>query len=72
MGPIDMLQDLSPHARVVIALAPFLAAIVARLILGKNKATRILLSVSTTWFAINILLTPYSSRLQTDLISFFR
>jgi hypothetical protein len=72
MAPVDFLQGLSPHARVVIALAPFLTALVARLILGKNQLTRILLSVSTTWFAINILLTPYSSRMQTDLISIFR
>lgn len=70
--PVDFLQAMSPHTRLVIALAPFLAAIAARLMLGKNKLTRILLSVSTTWFAINILLAPYSRRMQTDLISIFR
>jgi hypothetical protein len=69
VGPVKILEDLSPHARIIIALAPFLLAISFRLILGKNKLTRILLSLSTTWFAINILLTPYSARMQDDLNS---
>ena len=64
---MNILATLSPHARVATALAPFLVAIALRLILGKNKLTKVLLSVSTTWFAINVLLTPYSSRMQTDL-----
>lgn len=64
---MDLLSDLSPHARVATALAPFLVAIVLRLIMGKNKATRLLLSLTTTWFAINILLTPYSARMREDL-----
>ena len=69
MGPVNLLDDLSPHARVATALAPFLLAIVLRFILGKNKVTRLLLSLSTTWFAINILLTPYSTRMQDDINS---
>ena len=75
MEPVNILSDLSPHARVVMALAPFLVAIIFRLFFGKNKFTRVLLSLSTTWFAINILLTPYSARMRTDLLSlrsFFR
>jgi hypothetical protein len=68
VGPVNILDDFSPHARVATALAPFLLAIVLRLILGKNKLTRVLLSLSTTWFAINILLTPYSARMQDDLV----
>jgi len=69
VGPVNLLDDLSPHARVATALAPFLLAIVLRFILGKNKVTRLLLSLSTTWFAINILLTPYSTRMQDDINS---
>ena len=69
MLPFKIFDDLSPHARVATALAPFLVAIVLRLIMGKNKLTRVLLSLSTTWFAINILLTPYSSRMQNDIQS---
>lgn len=69
MGPVNFFDDLSPHARVVTALGPFLVAIVLRLIVGKNRITRILLSASTTWFAINVLLTPYSSHMQNDIES---
>ena len=64
---MNFLSDLSPHARVATALAPFLVAIVLRLIMGKNKVTRLLLSITTTWFAINILLTPYSARMREDI-----
>lgn len=69
MGTVNILEDLSPHARVATALAPFLMAIILRLVVGKNRLTRVLLSLSTTWFAINILLTPYSARMQDDINS---
>ena len=75
MGPAAILEDLSPHARVATALIPFLAALVCRLLFGKNRFTRLLLSLSTTWFAINILLAPYSEPMQEDLTrlrAFFR
>jgi hypothetical protein len=64
---VNILNALSPHARVATAVAPFLLAIILRLIAGKTRVTRLLLSLSTTWFAINILLTPYSARMQEDL-----
>lgn len=69
VGPANLFDNLSPHARVATALVPFLVAIILRLILGKNRLTKILLSLSTTWFAINILLTPYSARMRTDIES---
>jgi len=67
MGPATIFEDFSPHARVATALVPFLAALVCRLIFGKNRLTRLLLSLSTTWFFINILLAPYSTGMQQDL-----
>lgn len=67
MLPVTLLDNLSPYARVATAIAPFLAAIVLRLVLGKNRMTRILLSISTTWFAINILMAPYSASMRRDL-----
>ncbi|MDR3701643.1 MAG: hypothetical protein P4L56_18490 [Candidatus Sulfopaludibacter sp.] len=67
MLPATILDDLSPYARVATAIAPFLAAIVLRLIFGKNRVTRLLLSISTTWFAINILMAPYSASMRRDL-----
>jgi hypothetical protein len=52
---------------VTTAIVPFVAAIGLRLIFGKNKVTRLLLSVSTTWFAINVLMAPYSIGMREDL-----
>jgi len=69
MGPLTVFEEFTPHARVITAIAPFLMSIVMRLILGKNKLTRMLLSLSTTWFAINVLLAPYSGRMEAELQS---
>jgi hypothetical protein len=62
-----MFEDLTPHRHVVTAFLPFVAAILLRLFLGKNRLTRVLLSVSTTWFAINVLLTPLSEGMRSDV-----
>ena len=71
----DFFGDLSPHARVATAVLPFVAAVLLRLVLGKNGVTRVLLSVSTTWFAINVLMAPLSEGMQRDILdlrSWFR
>jgi hypothetical protein len=65
-------EHLTPYARVVTAVAPFLAAIVLRLLLGKNRLTRVLLSLSTIWFAANVLMAPYSYGMQQDLANLRR
>jgi len=63
---------LSPYARVVTAITPFLAAIVLRLMFGKNQVTRALLSISTIWFAMNVFLAPYSYGMRQDLANLRR
>ena len=75
MLPASVFEDLSPHARVATAVLPFVAAIVLRLLLGKNQVTRVLLSISTTWFAINVLMAPLSEGMRRDILdvrSWFR
>lgn len=67
MHPGSLLDQISPHARVAIALIPFLSAIVIRLMLGKNRMTRVMLSVATMWFAINVLLAPYSVEMRREI-----
>jgi hypothetical protein len=64
----SIFEDLSPHARVVTAVLPFVVAMVLRFILGKNRVTHVLLSVSTTWFAINVLMTPFSEGMRRDIL----
>ena len=68
-------EDLSPHARVATAILPFVAAMLLRLILGKNRLTQVLVSVSTTWFAVNVLMAPLSDGMRRDILdvrSWFR
>ena len=75
MLSVSVFEDLSPYARVATAVLPFVAAIVLRLILGKNQVTRVLLSVSTTWFTINVLMAPLSEGMRRDIfdvLSWFR
>jgi hypothetical protein len=67
-----LFEHLSPYARVVTATTPFLLAIVCRLILGKNRLTRVLLSVSTVWFAVNVFMAPYSYGMRQDLVNLRR
>jgi hypothetical protein len=73
--PAGIFEDLSPHARVATAVLPFAAAMLLRLILGKNWVTGMLISLSTTWFAINVLMAPLSEGMQRDIFdvrSWFR
>jgi hypothetical protein len=68
--PLGSLVDaISPHARVATALIPFLVAITLRLIMGKNSFTRAILSLATMWFAINVLLAPYSIDMRREILS---
>jgi hypothetical protein len=64
----SIFDDLSPHARVATAVAPFVLAILLRFLFGSNRLTRVLLSLSTVWFAINVLLAPFSTRMQQDIL----
>jgi hypothetical protein len=68
MPPMRLLDDLSPHARVATAVAPFLAALVLRLILGKGRLTGWLITLGTVWFTINVLMAPYSARMREEIL----
>ncbi len=72
MSVARLFEHVTPYARVATAIAPFLLAIVLRLIFGKNQVTRVLLSVSTIWFALNVFMAPYSYGMQQDLINLRR
>lgn len=49
-----------PYLRIATALAPFIGALLLRVLLGRNRVTRFLISASTTWFAVNVLLAPFT------------
>jgi hypothetical protein len=64
-----VLDALTPNARVATAVAPFVVALIVRLLMGRNNLTRWLVTLSTMWFAINVLLAPYSAGMRQDLVS---
>jgi hypothetical protein len=71
--PLARIFDaLSPHARVATALAPFVVAILARLVVGQNRVTRIMISCATLWFTVNVLLAPFSDHMGQDLVGLYR
>jgi len=69
VNPLTVLEYLGPFARVATAVAPFVAASALRMMFGKSRTTRLLLSVSTMWFAINVLLAPYAMGVRADISS---
>jgi hypothetical protein len=73
--PADIFEDLSPHTRVATAVLPFVAVMLLRLVLGSNRLTRVLISLSTTWFVVNVLMAPFSDGMRRDIVglrSWFR
>jgi hypothetical protein len=68
MTPWEIFDTLSPHARVATAVAPFVAAMALRVVLGQNRWTGLLISISTTWVAVNVLLAPYSAGMRDDIL----
>jgi hypothetical protein len=68
MLPWDIFDALSPHARVATAVSPFVIAMVMRLVMGRNRLTAMLISISTTWFAVNVLMAPYSAGMRDDIL----
>lgn len=62
-----LFDTLSPHARVVTAVIPFVFAIIVRLMFGRSRTVGWLITLATMWFAVNILVAPYSARMRQDL-----
>jgi uncharacterized membrane protein len=62
------LDELTPDMKVATAVAPFVIAMLLRLLLGRTQFTRWTIMISTMWFAINVLLAPYSAGVRQDLV----
>jgi hypothetical protein len=67
VSPGSILESLSPYARAATAIAPLFIALAIRLVLGKGRLTGALLTAATVWFAANLLMAPFSSRMQQDI-----
>jgi hypothetical protein len=64
----SFLDYLSPEMRVQVAVAPVVIAMLLRFMLGRTQFTRWSIAIGTMWFAINVLLTPYSAGIREDLM----
>jgi hypothetical protein len=53
-------EQMLPYLRLATALTPLAAALIVRAAAGGNRFTRLLLSLATTWFAVNVLLAPFT------------
>ncbi len=62
------LDGLTPDERVGAAVAPFVVAMLLRVILGRTQFTRWSVALGTMWFAIHVLLAPYSTGVRQELI----
>jgi hypothetical protein len=65
----DAFAALGAYTRVTTALAPFALAMLLRAAFGRNRFTGWLLSISTMWFLLNVLLAPYSPGMREDFQS---
>jgi hypothetical protein len=67
MFPGNLLDHLSPHARVATAAAPFVLAMLLRLIFGPSRYIGWFITLTTVWFAVNVLIAPYSAKMRQDI-----
>lgn len=65
-------NDFSPSAQVAIAVIPFAIAIAGRLIYGRTRTASWMVTLSTVWFAINVLMAPYSAGMRQGLLNLAR
>ena len=71
MPAAKFFAELTPYARIGTAVAPFVVALLLRLFFGKNRLTSCLISLATMWFTVNVLIAPYSLRMQQELRQIF-
>jgi uncharacterized membrane protein len=54
---------------VATAVLPFLIVMGARMICGKSRTMSWLITLSTMWFAINVLMAPYSAAMRQEIVN---
>jgi hypothetical protein len=64
-----IIGQFGPYERVLTAVVPFVLAMALRFAFGSNRLTRALVSASTIWFLVNVLMTPFSERMQREIFS---
>jgi uncharacterized membrane protein len=67
--PAGILESVGLHAHLASAVVPFVVALMLRFLLGRSRFTTWLVSLSVMWFAINVLMAPYSLEAQREIES---
>jgi hypothetical protein len=62
----EIFSTLGPYARLTSALVPFVTAMCVRLVFGRSRVVAWMISLSTMWFLVNVLLAPYSPGMRED------
>jgi hypothetical protein len=52
---------------VATAVIPFFLAMLARLVWGKSSTMSWLITLSTVWFVVNVLMAPYSAPMRQEI-----
>ncbi|MFL6815051.1 MAG: hypothetical protein ACJ8EK_13540 [Bradyrhizobium sp.] len=63
------LGHLTSDEQVAVAIAPFAIALLLRVLLGQTQFTPWIVMLSTMWFAMNVLVAPYSSGIRQAVIA---
>jgi hypothetical protein len=65
--PENLLDGISPQARVVVAVFPFVVAIMIRMLTGRSKTADWLITLGTVWFAVSVLMAPFSDPMRRNI-----
>jgi hypothetical protein len=65
--PPGLMDDLSPQAQVATAVLPFVIAMMVRLCSGKSRVAEWLITLTTVWFAANVLMAPYAAGIRQSV-----
>jgi len=60
------IDSVFPYFRLVSAVVPVVLAVLIRILLGRNRFTRFLMSAATTWLAVNVFLAPFTDPRHLD------
>jgi hypothetical protein len=62
-----VIDNIAGYVRLSTAVLPFLFAFLMRTLLGENRLIGWMLTLTVAWFAVNVLLSPYSPGMRQDL-----
>jgi hypothetical protein len=56
---VEQFEHYLPHLQAYSAAIPVIGAILLRVLLGRSKFIEVLLTLTTLWFAVNVMVEPF-------------